>query len=112
VVWQPVILRPTSCWKIDWDELETNQQNFHALSSLLSQQVHTPSRLFDVCLITFFRHCRKSGGRNGGGFMVGALCRRLITAGLDGTGFMAGFYGGALQPGFMSIFIRQKAEII
>ena len=28
--------------------------------------------------------------------MVGALCRRLITAGLDGTGFMAGFYGGAL----------------
>ena len=38
-MWQPLILRPTSCWKIDWCELETNQQNFHALSSLLYQQV-------------------------------------------------------------------------
>jgi len=36
---QPLILRPTSCWKIDWDELESNQQNFNALASLLHQQV-------------------------------------------------------------------------
>ncbi|XP_008575143.1 PREDICTED: meiosis 1 arrest protein isoform X1 [Galeopterus variegatus] len=27
----PFILRPTSCWQLDWDELETNQQHFHAL---------------------------------------------------------------------------------
>ncbi|XP_045405882.1 meiosis 1 arrest protein isoform X5 [Lemur catta] len=33
----PFILRPTSCWQLDWDELETNQQHFHALChSLLS----------------------------------------------------------------------------
>jgi len=39
VLCQPLVLRPTSCWKVDWDELEANQQNFHALSSLLHQQV-------------------------------------------------------------------------
>nr|XP_025040099.1 meiosis 1 arrest protein isoform X1 [Pelodiscus sinensis] len=27
----PFIIKPTSCWKLDWDELETNQHNFHAL---------------------------------------------------------------------------------
>ncbi|XP_021564487.1 meiosis 1 arrest protein [Carlito syrichta] len=33
----PFILRPTSCWRLDWDELETNQQHFHTLChSLLS----------------------------------------------------------------------------
>ncbi|XP_050020937.1 meiosis 1 arrest protein isoform X2 [Alexandromys fortis] len=31
----PFILRPTSCWKLDWDELETNQQHFHALCHCL-----------------------------------------------------------------------------
>ncbi|KAM6180204.1 meiosis 1 arrest protein [Erethizon dorsatum] len=35
----PFILRPTSCWKLDWDELETNQQHFHALChSLLKRE--------------------------------------------------------------------------
>ncbi|XP_012382941.2 meiosis 1 arrest protein [Dasypus novemcinctus] len=35
----PFILRPTSCWQLDWDELETNQQNFHALChSLLKRE--------------------------------------------------------------------------
>ncbi|XP_042788737.1 meiosis 1 arrest protein isoform X2 [Panthera leo] len=35
----PFILRPTSCWQLDWDELETNQQHFHALChSLLKRQ--------------------------------------------------------------------------
>ncbi|XP_039096072.1 meiosis 1 arrest protein [Hyaena hyaena] len=35
----PFILRPTSCWQLDWDELETNQQRFHALChSLLKRE--------------------------------------------------------------------------
>ncbi|XP_073906167.1 meiosis 1 arrest protein [Castor canadensis] len=35
----PFILRPTSCWQLDWDELETNQQHFHALChSLLKRE--------------------------------------------------------------------------
>ncbi|XP_013801605.1 meiosis 1 arrest protein isoform X3 [Apteryx mantelli] len=33
----PFIIKPTSCWQLDWDELETNQHSFHALChSLLS----------------------------------------------------------------------------
>uniref|UniRef100_S4RFQ2 Meiosis 1 associated protein n=1 Tax=Petromyzon marinus TaxID=7757 RepID=S4RFQ2_PETMA len=31
----PLILKPTSCWKLDWEELETNRQYFHALSHSL-----------------------------------------------------------------------------
>ncbi|XP_046553779.1 meiosis 1 arrest protein-like [Haliotis rubra] len=31
----PLIVQPTSCWKVDWDELEKNQQNFKALCHLL-----------------------------------------------------------------------------
>ncbi|NWS77223.1 M1AP protein, partial [Crotophaga sulcirostris] len=27
----PFIIKPTTCWKLDWDELETNQHSFHAL---------------------------------------------------------------------------------
>ncbi|NXI16189.1 M1AP protein, partial [Irena cyanogastra] len=27
----PFIIKPTSCWQLDWDELETNQHSFHAL---------------------------------------------------------------------------------
>uniref|UniRef100_A0A8C3YLK3 Meiosis 1 associated protein n=1 Tax=Catagonus wagneri TaxID=51154 RepID=A0A8C3YLK3_9CETA len=35
----PFILRPTSCWQLDWDELEINQQHFHALChSLLKRE--------------------------------------------------------------------------
>ncbi|XP_060043548.1 meiosis 1 arrest protein isoform X2 [Erinaceus europaeus] len=35
----PIILKPTSCWKLDWDELESNQQHFHALChSLLKRE--------------------------------------------------------------------------
>ncbi|XP_061066968.1 meiosis 1 arrest protein isoform X1 [Eubalaena glacialis] len=35
----PFILRPTSCWQLEWDELETNQQHFHALChSLLKRE--------------------------------------------------------------------------
>ncbi|XP_006151262.1 meiosis 1 arrest protein [Tupaia chinensis] len=34
----PFILRPTSCWQLDWDELETNQQHFHALCHSLMKR--------------------------------------------------------------------------
>ncbi|XP_029451829.1 meiosis 1 arrest protein isoform X2 [Rhinatrema bivittatum] len=31
----PLLIKPTICWQLDWDELETNQQNFHALCHCL-----------------------------------------------------------------------------
>ncbi|XP_073762032.1 meiosis 1 arrest protein isoform X1 [Danio rerio] len=31
----PLIVRPTSCWQLDWDEMETNNQMFHALCHIL-----------------------------------------------------------------------------
>uniref|UniRef100_A0A673I8B2 Meiosis 1 associated protein n=1 Tax=Sinocyclocheilus rhinocerous TaxID=307959 RepID=A0A673I8B2_9TELE len=31
----PLIIRPTSCWQLDWNETETNQQTFHALCHIL-----------------------------------------------------------------------------
>ncbi|XP_020860974.1 meiosis 1 arrest protein isoform X1 [Phascolarctos cinereus] len=34
----PFIIRPTSCWQLDWDELETNQQRFHALCHSLQKR--------------------------------------------------------------------------
>ncbi|XP_071609103.1 meiosis 1 arrest protein isoform X2 [Heliangelus exortis] len=35
----PFIIKPTSCWQLDWDELETNQHSFHVLChSLLKRQ--------------------------------------------------------------------------
>ncbi|NWU90258.1 M1AP protein, partial [Upupa epops] len=35
----PFIMKPTSCWQLDWDELEINQHNFHALChSLLKRK--------------------------------------------------------------------------
>ncbi|KAF1570459.1 Meiosis 1 arrest protein, partial [Eudyptes moseleyi] len=35
----PFIIKPTSCWQLDWDELETNQHGFHALChSLLKRK--------------------------------------------------------------------------
>ena len=35
----PLVVRPTSCWQLEWEELETNQQNFQALSHLLRDRV-------------------------------------------------------------------------
>ncbi|XP_072172086.1 meiosis 1 arrest protein-like [Diadema setosum] len=35
---QPAIARATSCWKLDWEELDANQQNFHALCHLLHEK--------------------------------------------------------------------------
>ncbi|KAM4053750.1 LOW QUALITY PROTEIN: meiosis 1 arrest protein [Anomaloglossus baeobatrachus] len=34
----PSILTPTACWELDWDQLEANQDNFHALSHCLQSQ--------------------------------------------------------------------------
>ncbi|XP_059673636.1 meiosis 1 arrest protein [Gavia stellata] len=34
----PFIIRPTSCWQLDWDDLETNQHSFHALCRSLLQR--------------------------------------------------------------------------
>lgn len=37
--WQPYIVRPTLCWKLDWEDLESNQQHFYALCSVLKERV-------------------------------------------------------------------------
>ncbi|EDO38400.1 predicted protein, partial [Nematostella vectensis] len=34
----PYIVRPTVCWKLDWEELEANQQYFYALSRALQER--------------------------------------------------------------------------
>uniref|UniRef100_A0A3Q1FFR2 Meiosis 1 associated protein n=1 Tax=Acanthochromis polyacanthus TaxID=80966 RepID=A0A3Q1FFR2_9TELE len=31
----PLVIRPTTCWKLDWDEMETNHGLFHALCHTL-----------------------------------------------------------------------------
>ncbi|XP_014786353.1 meiosis 1 arrest protein-like [Octopus bimaculoides] len=36
----PYILEPTSSWKIDWDELESNRANFQALCHILLEKEH------------------------------------------------------------------------
>lgn len=35
----PEVLKPTACWKLDWDDLETNQQLFCALCQHLRDKV-------------------------------------------------------------------------
>lgn len=34
----PSFVRPTCCWKLDWEELESNQQDFNALCSVLYEK--------------------------------------------------------------------------
>ncbi|XP_072033026.1 meiosis 1 arrest protein-like [Amphiura filiformis] len=34
----PLLVRATSCWKLDWEELEFHQQHFHALCHLLQKE--------------------------------------------------------------------------
>ncbi|XP_067289750.1 meiosis 1 arrest protein [Pseudorasbora parva] len=31
----PLVITPTLCWQLDWDEIETNHQTFHALCHIL-----------------------------------------------------------------------------
>ena len=42
----PLVVRPTACWKLEWEELETNQQHFTALCKTLQDRVslvtHSP----------------------------------------------------------------------
>ena len=33
------MVRPTACWKLEWEELETNQQHFTALCKTLKDRV-------------------------------------------------------------------------
>ncbi len=35
----PLIMRPTACWKLEWEELEINQQQFYSICKLLSEKV-------------------------------------------------------------------------
>ena len=35
----PHILKPTTCWKLDWEELERNHHHFNALCQLLQNRV-------------------------------------------------------------------------
>ena len=39
VIFQPMFIRPTCCWKLDWDELESNQQEFNSLCKVLNEKV-------------------------------------------------------------------------
>lgn len=32
-------MMPTACWKLDWEELEVNNDNFYALCQLLREKV-------------------------------------------------------------------------
>ncbi|XP_026532310.1 meiosis 1 arrest protein [Notechis scutatus] len=34
----PLVVRPTNCWQLSWDELETNQQNFQAFCHCLRKR--------------------------------------------------------------------------
>ncbi|KAJ8377316.1 hypothetical protein AAFF_G00261650 [Aldrovandia affinis] len=46
----PVILRPTSCWQLDWDEMEANHHHFHALChALRSRDWFLLARCEQVC---------------------------------------------------------------
>ena len=36
---QPMVVTETSCWKVDWDDLEKNQQLFKALCHSLLNKV-------------------------------------------------------------------------
>jgi len=39
IYFQPMIALATNCWKIDWDDLEKNQQLFKALCYKLMEKV-------------------------------------------------------------------------
>ncbi|KAL4660953.1 meiosis 1 arrest protein isoform X1 [Arapaima gigas] len=34
----PLIIKPTNCWQLDWDEMETSHHKFHALCHVLRSQ--------------------------------------------------------------------------
>ncbi|KAJ8382449.1 hypothetical protein SKAU_G00032270 [Synaphobranchus kaupii] len=36
----PLIIKPTNCWQLDWDEMEANHHHFHALCHALRGKFH------------------------------------------------------------------------
>lgn len=72
----PFIIKPTSCWQLDWDELELNQHSFHALchSLLVSVKIAVSeggiaterncwcmsSRVFQACTRKYVSKCMAS----------------------------------------------------
>lgn len=36
----PLVLLPTTCWQLDWDEMEANNNFFHALCHTLTVFLH------------------------------------------------------------------------
>ena len=47
---QPLTLRPTACWRLDWEELERNQQLFLALCHSLQNKVSWYNLTVDQCV--------------------------------------------------------------
>ena len=39
IFFQPLVVKATMCWKVEWDELETNQHNFLSLCEQLNKHV-------------------------------------------------------------------------
>ena len=48
-----MFVRPTCCWKLDWDELESNQQDFTALCKVLNEKVKGLSMVNKVDLTVY-----------------------------------------------------------
>ena len=44
----PVVLRPTACWRLDWEELERNQHTFSALCRVLQLKVYEYTYSIDI----------------------------------------------------------------
>lgn len=47
----PQVLTPTACWKLDWEELETNQQLFTALCQYLTDKVEFRIGYHFICML-------------------------------------------------------------
>ncbi|XP_062992112.1 meiosis 1 arrest protein [Elgaria multicarinata webbii] len=54
----PLVVRPTSCWQLNWDELEANQQTFQALCHCLVKR--------ELLLLTQYEPHRGAGGPSWG----------------------------------------------
>ena len=46
----PLVVRPTACWKLEWEELETNQQHFTALCKTLQDRVSHMGTLDSIAM--------------------------------------------------------------
>ena len=53
---QPLIMMPTACWKLDWEELETNSDNFYALCQLLREKVSASVDRYGLLLLVMLSH--------------------------------------------------------